>query len=508
MREREHKRATRRLPPLQRRLQPFEVLDAEGLERIHQASMAILEEVGVAFRDEQALADWRRLGAKVVDDKVFPGREMIMELVGKAPAEFDMASRNPQRRITIGGRSTVFAPMQGAPHVRDLDGVRRQSTLADLDVFSKLTQMLPCMHIAGGFTCEPNDLPVPSRHLHLVASNLVWTDLPFFGATTSRVRAEDTVAMARIINGAEFSDQQASVIGHISGNSPLLWDETMLDAARVYATSGQVVLMSPFVLASANTPADIPATLAQLNAEALAGIAYVQGIAPGARTIYGQYMASISLRTGAPMAGTPELPLMVFAVGQLARRYRLPWRTTAAQASSKLFDAQSGYESAPGMMAGILAGANLMLHAGGWDEGGLVNCMAKFVVDAEQNELYHRLGRGIDFDTFDDACAAIRDVTPGGHYFDAAFTLAHFEDAFMMPTLMDFSNHQQWLAEGNKDLAARARERVKEMLENYQAPPIDPGRKEELEAFIEKREREIEPGSGEHRCRLCQRKIA
>ena len=307
---RENERAQRRFPPLRRRLQPFEVLTPEELERIHDASMGILEQVGIAFRDATALADWRRLGAKVEDDKVFLDRHMVMELVGQAPATFDMASRNPDRRITIGGPHTVFAPMQGAPHVRDLDGVRRQSTLADLDVFSKLTQMLPCLHIAGGFTCEANDLPVPWRHLHFVASNLLWTDLPFFGATTSRERAEDSVAMARIVHGAEVVDRGSVLIGHISGNSPLLWDETMLDAARVYAKNGQVVLMSPFVLASANTPADIPATLAQINAEALAGISYIQAVAPGTRTIYGQYMASISLQTGAPMAGTPELALM------------------------------------------------------------------------------------------------------------------------------------------------------------------------------------------------------
>ncbi len=493
VRARETARRERRLPPLRRRLQPFEVLAPEELERIHDASMRILEEVGVAFRDPTALSDWRRYGAKVVDDKVFLDRHMVMELVGKAPAEFDMASRNPDRRITIGGPYTVFAPMQGAPHVRDLDGVRRQSTLADLDIFSKLTQMLPCMHIAGGFTCEANDLPVPWRHLDFVASNLLWTDLPTFGATTSRERAEDTVSMARILHGAEFMDRDATLIGHISGNSPLLWDETMLDAARVYAKSGQVVLMSPFVLASANTPADIPATLAQLNAEALAGISYVQSIAPGTRTIYGQYMASISLRTGAPMAGTPELPLMVFAVGQLARKYGLPWRTTGSQASSKLFDAQSGYESAPGMMAGILAGANLMLHCGGWDEAGLTNCMAKFVVDAEQNELYHRLGRGIDFESFEGACEAIRAVTPGGHYLGAEFTLAHFEDAFAMPTLMDFLSEQQWQAEGSKDLPTRARERVREMLASYEAPALDPSRKEALEDFMERRKRQIDP---------------
>jgi len=482
-----------RMPALARRLIPQEVLDAEGLERIHEASMQILEEVGIAFRDETALADWRRLGARVEGELVFPDRDLVMELVGRAPGEFDLVSRNPERVVAMGGRNTVFSPMQGAPYVRDLDGVRRQSTLDDLDTFSKLTQMAPCFHVAGGFTCEANDQPVPWRHLLFNASNLLYTDLPYFGATTSRERAEDSVAMARIVHGDEVMDRGAVLIGHISGNSPRLWDETMLEAARVYARNGQAVLMSPFVLASANTPADVPATLAQLNAEALAGIAYVQGVHSGARTIYGQYMASISLQSGAPMAGTPELVLMTLGVGQLARRYGLPWRTTAAQASSKSFDAQSGYESASAMMGGILAGANLMLHAGGWDESGLVNCMAKFVVDAEQNELYHRLGRGIDFDAFDDALATIREIAPGGHYLGTDFTLAHFETAFMMPRLMDYSSHDQWQAAGARDVATRARDRAREMLAAYEPPPLDPARREALEAFIEQRKEQIHP---------------
>jgi len=248
-----------RMPALARRLIPQEVLDAEGLERIHEASMQILEEVGIAFRDETALADWRRLGARVEGELVFPGRDLVMELVGRAPGEFDLGSRNPERVVAMGGRNTVFSPMQGAPYVRDLDGVRRQSTLDDLDTFSKLTQMAPCFHVAGGFTCEANDQPVPWRHLLFNASNLLYTDLPYFGATTSRERAEDSVAMARIVHGDEVMDRGAVLIGHISGNSPRLWDETMLEAARVYARNGQAVLMSPIVLASANTPADVAA---------------------------------------------------------------------------------------------------------------------------------------------------------------------------------------------------------------------------------------------------------
>ena len=493
VRARAHERATRRFPVLHNRLKFFEILDEKELEKVHDASMRILEDVGVSFRDPTAIADWKRLGATVRGERVHIDRHLVMELIAKAPGKFEMASRNPDRAISIGGRNVVFAPMQGAPVVRDLDGVRRASSLADIDTFNKLTQAMPCYHIAGGFIVEANDLPVPWRHLHFVASNFIYTDMPIFGATTSRERAQDTIEMARIVHGDEFLNRNAVAIGHSSGNSPLLWDEIMLESARVYAGAGQVVMMSPFVLASANTPADIPGTIAQFNAEALAGLAYIQGVVPGAKVIYGVYLASISLQTGAPMAGTPELALMTYAVGQLARRYGLPWRCTAAQASSKVFDAQSGYESAPGMMAGILAGANVMLHAGGWDEAGIVNCMAKFIVDGEQNVLYHRLGRGITFENFEEALDAIAQVEPSGHYLDADFTMKHFETGFIMPELMDFSSYEQWEADGAKDLATRARARARELLAAYETPAMDPARREALDAFVERRKTEIDP---------------
>lgn len=490
---RAERKARLRYPTLVNKMKFQEVLDEEGLESIHNASMTILEEIGIAFRDGVALEGWRNFGAKVVGDTVFLGRDMVMELIAKAPAEFAMASRNPERSIRIGGRNTVFAPMQGAPNVRDLEGVRRFSTLQDLHDFNKLTQMMPCQHIAGGFIVEANDQPVPHRHLDFVSSNLIHTDMPFFGATTSGERARDSIEMTRIVHGQEFMDDNATLVCQVSGNSPRLWDETMLEAGRIYARAGQVVLMSPFVLASANTPADVAGTIAQLNAEALSGIAYMQVVAPGGKTIYGQYTASISLKTGAPMAGTPEIALVNFAVGQLARKYGLPWRTTGSQASSKLFDAQSGYESAPGMMTAILGGANLILHAGGWDEGGLVNCFAKFVVDCEQNELYHRLGQGIRLDRLDEAVDAVRGIEPSGHYLGADFTMKYFEEAFAMPEILDFSSHPQWTAEGEKDVGQRAREKARTMLASYQAPALDIAIREELDDFVRRRKADINP---------------
>jgi trimethylamine--corrinoid protein Co-methyltransferase len=392
----------------------------------------------------------------------------------------------------MGGDWTVFSPMQGAPFVRDLEGVRRWSTAEDLDNLARLTQSLGAYQLGSGFICEPMDVPVHHRHLNINYAHIVYTDLPHFGLTTSRDKAEDSIHMARIVHGNDVMRNNAVVFGHCSGNSPLVWDQTMLEGLRAFATAGQGVLLSPFVLGAANTPADIAATVAQLNAETLAAIGYAQIVHPGARTIYGQFTVSVSMRTGAPMAGTPEATLINAVVGQLARHYRLPWRTTGAQASAKTFDAQSGYESATSMMGGVTAGANLMLHTGGWDESGLTNCYGKFVLDAEQNILISRYAQGVSFDRFDEALEAVRRVGPGGHYLDDPFTLEHFQDAFSMPELMDFSGYEQWVAAGGSDTAGRGREKAKRLLEDYEPPAIDDAVLAELDDFVARRRDEIE----------------
>ena len=482
-----------RLGTLKYGISPVEAVSAEQLERIHQASLNILKEIGIEFRDEVALRQWREAGADVKDQRVRLDGEMVMSLIARAPSSFEMTSRDPGQRFKIGLDTMTFGTMQGAPVVRDLDGVRRASTMEDLRNFNRLTQSLPGFHIAGGFTCEPTDIAVPWRHLHINHSSLVETNMPYFGLTTGQERAEDSIAMARIVHGDQFLRENSVIAGHVSGNSPLVWDSTMLEGLRVYAENNQVVLLSPFVLGAANTPADIPATVAQLNAEALAALAYTQLAAPGARMIYGQYSVSVSMRSGAPMSGMPEVTLMNAIIGQLARRYGLPWRTTASQASSKEFDAQSGYESAIAYMSGASACANLMLHAGGWDEAGLVCCMAKLVADAEQNLLIAKYAQGVSFEYFDEALEAIGRIGPGGHYLGDSFTLKRFKEAFVSPEMLDYLSYEQWKAQGSKDMGVRCRDKAKSILDLYRQPSMDPGIREELDAFVAKRQESISP---------------
>ncbi|RWE21475.1 MAG: trimethylamine methyltransferase [Mesorhizobium sp.] len=484
---------TPRLSTIKYALSPVEVVSADQLERIHQASMAILRDVGIDFRDETAIRQWREAGADVRGHRVHLEEDMVMDLIAKAPRSFELRSRDPEQRITVSPETLTFGTMQGAPNVRDVDGVRRASTMEDLRDVNRLTQMLPGFHVAGGFTCEPTDIAVPWRHLHINRSSLVETNLPYFGLTTGQERAEDSIAMARIAYGEDFMKSNAVIIGQISGNSPLVWDATMLEGLRVYAEANQAVLLSPFILGAANTPADVAATVAQLNAEAVAGLAYTQLTAPGAKMIYGQYSVSVSMRSGAPMSGMPEVSLVNVLVGQLARRYGIPWRTTASQSSAKTFDPQSGYESAIAYMSGATAKSNLFLHAGGWDEAGLVCCLAKFVADAEQNLLIAKYAEGISFDHFDEALEAVRRIGPGGHYLGDSFTLKRFKDAFISPEMLDYLSYEQWKAQGSKDMAQRCREKAKMLLSSYEAPLIDAAVREELDAFVAKRQEQISP---------------
>ncbi len=484
---------TPRLTTTRYGIKPVEVVSEDQLEAIHQASLRILTEVGIDFRDDVALAQWVDAGAEVQGQRVHPDGELLDSLMATAPDRFDVTGRGADTQFELGVDTITFCPMHGAPNVRDLDGVRRNSTIEDLRDINRIVQASPGFHMASGFACEPMDIPIPWRHLHINHSSLVETDLPVFGMVTGQERSLDSIAMAEIVYGSEFLQDNVVMMGHISGNSPLVWDATMLEGLRVMVEAGQAVLLSPFVLGAANTPADVVATVAQLNAEAIACIAYSQLVRPGAPIIYGQYSVAVSMRSGAPMSGMPEINLINGIVGQLARRYGVPWRTTASQASAKEFDAQSGYESATSYMAGVTANCNFMMHAGGWDEAGMVHCMAKLAADSEQNLMMAAYAEGVKFDRLDEALEAVARIGPGGHYLGDQFTLKHFEDAFFLPEVLDYEAYENWELAGSRDMTARSVEKAKALIAAYEPPALDESRRQALDDYVERRQTEINP---------------
>ena len=381
--------------------------------------------------------------------------------------------------------------MTGAPYLRDLEDVRRPPTLDDLAMFHKLAHMLPALHSSAHHIVEPMDHPVSHRHLRITYSSIKHSDKTFMGMTTSAKNAEDVLDMCEILFGAEFVDAHAVTTGNCNGNSPLVWDETMLGAMRAFCRRNQPVLCSPFVLGGANTPASTAAAVAQLNAEALSALAYTQVVRKGCPAIYGHYLSTVSMASGAPMAGTPEISLMNFMIGQLARYYGVPWRTSNTLGGAKVMDAQAGYESAATLMAVLLSGAHYLWHSAGWNEGGMHCSVAKFIVDAEQCAMGHRMAEGIRWDDLDEALAAVRDIGPGGHYLGHPHTLEKFQSAFFMPQLFDNNSYEQWAAEGSQSITERSLQQARRLLAEYEEPTLDPSIDEALRDYIARREREI-----------------
>ncbi len=476
---------------MERGIPYLDLLDHDELLRLHNYSMQILEEIGIEFRDDESIALWTASGADVTGQRVRIDRNHLLELVHKAPESYTMHARNPERSVTLGGKKSIFIPAYGSPNVLDLEGKRRNSTIADFVNFAKLAYQSPAMHMTGGVLCEPMDIAVPKRHLHMNYSLIRYSDKPFMGAVTSRERAEDTVAMAKIVFGDEFVHNNTVMTSIANCNSPLVWDATMLDAVKVYAASNQAILFTPFVLGGASTPASTLAAVAQLNAEALAGVAFSQLVRPGAPAVYGQWLATVNMKSGAPMAGTPEICHMNMLVGQLARYYKLPWRCSGMNTSSKAVDAQAGYEAARNMYGVLMAGANFVLSTTGYLEGALTQSYSKFMLDAEQMVMFHKLGQGLNKRELDEVMEAIRQSEPGQHYLGTDYTLKNFESAFIVPDLMNDDSYEQWMAAGAKDANTRGLEAAQRALREYEHPKLDEAIDEALLDFISRRELEV-----------------
>ncbi|MEM7281608.1 MAG: trimethylamine methyltransferase family protein [Pseudomonadota bacterium] len=481
------------LPQLRRNMPYVEPLSQEQITTIHDASMDILEDVGVDFRDPIALTQLKEAGCQVDGERVRFDRHHVMELVSSIPSDITLIARNPQHSVNLGGGNAIFVPMTGAPFIRDLSGERRWGSLQDLNTFHKLAHMSPAIHSSAHVICEPMDVPVGHRHLWITYSSMSHSDKTYMGMSTSGENAADVMEMTKILFGEDFVMQHPVVTANVNGNSPLVWDETMLGALRVFASHNQPVLCSPFVLGGANTPASTVPAVVQLNAEALSALAYTQVVKKGAPAIYGHYLSTVSMASGAPMAGTPEISLMNFMIGQLARYYDIPWRTSNTLGGAKTFDAQAGYESATTLMAVVLAGANYIWHSAGWNEGGMHCCMSKFVVDAEQCAMAYRMTEGPRWDDFDEALAAVRDVGPGGHYMGHKHTQDNFQRGFFMPKLFDNNSIEQWEQDGSKEITERSAEYAESLINQYEKPDLDPAINEQLLDYIARREHEL-PG--------------
>ena len=477
---------------IERNIPDLDVLNDEALEIIEANAEIVLEEIGVNFVEyPRALERWREAGAHVDGERVRLPKGLARKLCSTAPAQFTQHARNPERSVVIGGRNLVLAPVYGPPFVHDVNGGRRYATMEDFQKFVKLGYMSKWLHHSGGTVCEPTDLPVNKRHLDMLYAHMSLSDKPYMGSVTEESRALDSIEMSKILFGADFVDQNAVMTSLININSPLTFDPIMLGALENYAAAGQACIISPFIVGGAMAPVSVAGTLTQILAEVMAGIAYSQLIRPGAPVIFGAFVTSIDMNSGAPTFGTPEATQITLGTGQLARRLGLPYRSAGSFTGSKLPDAQAAYETANSLNAGLLGGVNFMLHACGWLEGGLVASFEKFVMDADQLGALHKLAEGIPIDENAQAMDALREVGPGGHYLGCAHTQANFKTGFWRSNLLDYKPYETWSEEGARDTQALAAARVEKLVSDYQQPMLDPAIDEALKTYMAKRKEEM-----------------
>jgi trimethylamine---corrinoid protein Co-methyltransferase len=473
---------------IERNIPNLDILHPEALELIETNAETVLAEIGVNFVENPAALElWRAAGADVQGERVRIPRGLARQLCATAPGRFTQIARNPERNVEIGGRNLVLAPVYGPPFVRDLDGGRRYATIEDFRNFVKLGYMSKWLHHSGGTVCEPTDIAVNKRHLDMLLAHMTLSDKPYMGSVTEPVRAEDSVRMSEILFGADVVRDNCVMTSLININSPLTFDSTMMGALEVYARAGQASIVSPFIVGGAMAPVTVLGTLTQVLAEVMAGVAYSQLIRAGSPVIFGAFVTSIDMNSGAPTFGTPEAAHITYGAGQLARRMGLPYRSGGAFCGSKLPDAQSAYETANSLNMALLAGVNFMLHACGWLEGGLVSSYEKFVLDADQLGTLHHLARGIATDDNAQAMDAIREVGPGGHFLGCQHTQANFKTAFWRSDVLDYKPYETWEDEGGRDSAQLAAVRVKKHLGDFQAPPLDDGVREALEDYVTRR---------------------
>jgi len=489
---RQKARAARPAAPayITRAIPAYEFLSSEALEAIERHADLLLEEIGLEIRgDAEAIRLWREAGATIVDEwRVHVPAGLARAIVRRsAPREFTQHARNPARSVQIGGDHTVFAPAYGSPFVSDLDRGRRYGTLEDFHNFVKLAYVSPWLHHSGGTVCEPVDVPVNKRHLDMVYAHMRYSDKPFMGSVTTAARAADSIELCRVLFGADFVANNCVILGNVNVNSPLVLDGEVSRVIRTYAAANQAPVCVPFILGGAMGPVTTAGALAQCFAEATFCVALAQLERPGSPAILGNFLSSMSLRSGAPTFGTPEPALAYFAIGQLARRLGVPLRCGGNLCASKVADAQAAFESANSMWPAFLAGANFILHAAGWLEAGLAMSYEKFVMDVDQLGGFHTLARSISLDDNGFALDAFREIGPGKHYLGSAHTLANYEHAFHDFELADNNSFEQWSVEGSRDQLARANQRWKALLAAYEAPPLEASIDEALKDYIARR---------------------
>jgi trimethylamine--corrinoid protein Co-methyltransferase len=467
------------------------IVSDDQIEAIHLQSLRVLEEIGMDILLPEAREILAAAGALVDGERVRIGREIVLEAIGRTIPEFTFHARNPAHNIQIGGKWIAFAPVGGPPNCSDLDRGRRPGTLEDAGNFVKLCQFFNTVHTAGGASVDALDVHASVRHLHITRNKMVFSDKVPFIYATGRARLFDGLEIVRLARGISHDQllEEPSTYTVINTNSPLKLDSPMAMGIIEMARLNQIAVVTPFTLLGAMAPVTLAGGLVEQNAEALAGLALSQLTRPGAPFVYGGFTSNVDMKSGAPAFGTPEYMKACIIGGQLARRYRLPYRTSSTNAANSV-DAQAAYETVFSLWGAIMGGGNVIQHAAGWMEGGLVASYEKFALDIDLLQMLQEFLKPVLVNDDEMALSAMREVGPGGHFFGAQHTLERYATAFYQPLISDWRNFQSWQAAGSPTAEKKANALWKQALAEYQPPPLDPGALEAIDSFLEKRVRE------------------
>lgn len=479
---------------LENKWSPVEILSSEQLERIIDAGHRVLAEAGIEIRSQSARDIYRKHGALVDDaaQMVRIGRDEVEACLGHAPERFVLHARNPDRHLHVGGNVVNFGPVSGAPHITDLDRGRRYGDMEAFRDILKVIQGLGTQHWQGGVLVEPVDLPVPVRQLEMYRAHIEMSDLVWAARGVGGVNATDAIAMSAIEHQCSIEDlaHRPTLMTVTNVNSPRRVDEEILDNIIAMAAHGQAVVITPFTLMGAMAPVTLAGALVQQTAEALAIIALTQMVRPGSPVVMGAFTSNVDMKTGSPAFGTPEFVNATLAACQIARRLKVPIRTSAPNASP-VVDAQSTYETGFSLWASVMGHANLITHTAGWLEGGLSASLEKMIVDGEMLRGWAEMLKPVEFSDDDLGIDAIKGIAPGGHFFGSPHTIARYEKAFYRPILSDWTNFENWTDAGAKNATTRANEMWKKLRDAYVPPLLDPAVSDELDAYVARRKREM-----------------
>ncbi len=474
---------------LRRITAPIDLASAEAVEQIHQASLQVLSETGIAVLHDRARQIMQDAGASVgPDNRVRFDPALIGSLISSIPAQFTLHARNPDHNVVMGGDSIVFAMMASAPNCSCLQHGRRTGNRTDYQNFLKLAQMHNIIQVLGGYPVEPVDLHPSVRHLDCIDDFLTLTDKAYCIYSLGHERVTDAIEMTRIARGISREQLAAepSLFTIINTNSPLQLDIPMMQGIIDMASVGQPVVITPFTLSGAMAPVTIPGALVLQNAEALAGLAFSQMVNPGCPAMYGGFTSNVDMQSGSPAFGTPEYMKAQHIGGQLARRYNVPYRTSNVCAANTV-DAQAAYESVFSLWGAVNSGGNLLMHGAGWMEGGLCCSYEKTILDIDLLQMVAEFLTPLDFSADELALDAIAEVGPGGHFFGTQHTQDRFKDAFYAPILSDWRNFESWQEAGSPDAMKKANQLWQQRLGEYQAPAMDPSIREALSDFVARR---------------------